>query len=708
MIFVAHSLGGLITKKAMSLSESAAVEHLRQIERDTIAIAFFGTPHRGSNLAPFAKLVANFFQASGKRVNSDILEVLKRDSQVLAGVERDFVNWVARKGQNFQVSCFFETEELPGVGMIVKAESAKFGHWPQQGVRANHMDMVKFSSAEIDGFQRIVEELQRWTEELDQKRGLNRLQNQSRETISSAIDACISMRGLQKNAILALSTSTKLAEIFSDAQLEASTKWFTKSPEFQTWREGGGFSLLWLSGPPRSGKSTLMSHVLEQLPHYIEPSKSWDVAAILNCRLARSENQLLMSLISQLAKNDPRSRIGLPELQEAVSQIEQWSERRLTNYLRVLLRSCISGVNERETILLIDGLDELGFEDRGSFLDHLLMLGDQLKSKAVIRILISSRPKIDIANHLSTYPNIRADKERDDCLKSLYFEEWDARHAMIEEAEGGQWLSTHQDYSMWRNSARSDFLWLEGKPGNGKSTLTKRIGRNIREEHHSSLFGSPREDVENACTFLGKNTIVAVFHYSFRGGCTKTSHELMLRSLVYQIWRADPRLFSLLQGRYRQLKGDSRFVVAGKNSMWTYDDLKAALLSLHKIDFSIDIFVVVDGLDKSDNEMRDDVLKFLPALSAQSSKCIFKILVASRPETTINTVLMQSRHIKLEEVNKKTYNWQSTEVLIASHLYVQETESLQTASQISIATLWRTLKEFSYGSHLYWRVWNGA
>lgn len=139
VIFVAHSLGGLIVKKAMAISENSAASHLRLIERATIAIAFFGTPHRGSNLAPFAKFVASVFQASGKRINSDILEVLKRDSQVLAAIESAFMNWVERKGDQIQISCFYETEELPGVGMVVKAESAKFGHWPQQSIRANHM-----------------------------------------------------------------------------------------------------------------------------------------------------------------------------------------------------------------------------------------------------------------------------------------------------------------------------------------------------------------------------------------------------------------------------------------------------------------------------------------------------------------------------------------------------------------------------------------
>lgn len=84
---------------------------------------------------------------SGKRVNSDILEVLKRDSQVLASVTRDFENWVARKGTDIKIACFHEEEEVRGVGLVVTPESAKFGYWPRHPVRANHMVCCGFHLA---------------------------------------------------------------------------------------------------------------------------------------------------------------------------------------------------------------------------------------------------------------------------------------------------------------------------------------------------------------------------------------------------------------------------------------------------------------------------------------------------------------------------------------------------------------------------------
>jgi hypothetical protein len=54
----------------------------------------------------------------GKRVNTDILRVLERDSEVLADIEDSFGIWLRRKSSDFQITCFYEELELPGVGLV--------------------------------------------------------------------------------------------------------------------------------------------------------------------------------------------------------------------------------------------------------------------------------------------------------------------------------------------------------------------------------------------------------------------------------------------------------------------------------------------------------------------------------------------------------------------------------------------------------------
>lgn len=113
-----HGLGGLVTKKVLCLSEQAIYPHLQQIERCTTAVAFLGTPHRGSDLTPFAASVANILKAGGKRVNKEILQLLDRNSEVLADVEESYGVWLRRNSSRFDLTCFFEELELPAVGMV--------------------------------------------------------------------------------------------------------------------------------------------------------------------------------------------------------------------------------------------------------------------------------------------------------------------------------------------------------------------------------------------------------------------------------------------------------------------------------------------------------------------------------------------------------------------------------------------------------------
>lgn len=231
-----------------------------------------------------------------------------------------------------------------------------------------------------------------------------------------------------------------------------------------------------------------------------------------------------------------------------------------------------------------------------------------------------------------------------ECLESLKFEEWNAREALIEEvSEGGDWISSHPKYLNWIESSNSNVLWIEGKPGSGKSTLSKRIVEKLRNEQTShemaSINGQSNQD-----------TIFAAFYYSFRGGIKESSHELMLRSIVYQIWKNNTRLFGLLLDLYRQLKSNGGKHL-GKESFWTYDKLKIGLLSLRDVSFPLNVFIVVDGMDESNGIGRDDLLNFLIALTVNNSNCNIKILITSRPETDIRSCLSKAVHITLQHEN---------------------------------------------------------
>lgn len=153
---------------------------------------------------------------------------------------------------------------------------------------------------------------------------------------------------------------------------------------------------------------------------------------------------------------------------------------------------------------------------------------------------------------------------------------------------------------------------------------------------------SRRSCPNDSQSFIGES-IISSFYYSFRGGPTEMRHELMLRSIAYQIFGQNERLFALIREQFRKKRL--------KHLPWYYQDLKSVLHSLHDAPFPIRIYVAVDGLDESDNALRDDVLKFFAALVTPQSRCVLKVLLASRPENDIKPWMNRAHHIVLEKMN---------------------------------------------------------
>lgn len=118
IIFVAHSLGGLVTEQALTHSKNSAEQHLNQVEHHTIGIVFLGVPHCGSDLEAWAT-VGRRMVSILKRTNKDILSVLNPDSEMLHIVENNFHNNLRqRKHDPIQIVSFYEELPMKGIGEV--------------------------------------------------------------------------------------------------------------------------------------------------------------------------------------------------------------------------------------------------------------------------------------------------------------------------------------------------------------------------------------------------------------------------------------------------------------------------------------------------------------------------------------------------------------------------------------------------------------
>ncbi|KAM0321508.1 hypothetical protein ACHAQA_010076 [Verticillium albo-atrum] len=166
LIFVAHSLGGLVCKEAILQSRNNSALHLQGIFSSLAGIIFMGTPHQGSWMAKWAKIPAKGLGII-KSTNTKLLGVLETGDDFLESVQRRFLDMVQEQqkqhGRSVEIMCFYEELPITGVGTIVSQDSATFQSHPLLSIRATHSGIVKFKREEETGFKRVYAELRRWS-----------------------------------------------------------------------------------------------------------------------------------------------------------------------------------------------------------------------------------------------------------------------------------------------------------------------------------------------------------------------------------------------------------------------------------------------------------------------------------------------------------------------------------------------------------------
>ena len=108
LIFVVHSLGGIIVKAAINLSRSTEGTKEKEIAPATSGVCFLGTPHRGSPSATIGKIAFQITKAAGKSPNTKILQGLERNSETLDMIGDDFNQTIIKYGRNMHIHSFRE------------------------------------------------------------------------------------------------------------------------------------------------------------------------------------------------------------------------------------------------------------------------------------------------------------------------------------------------------------------------------------------------------------------------------------------------------------------------------------------------------------------------------------------------------------------------------------------------------------------------
>ncbi|KAL9611006.1 MAG: hypothetical protein Q9167_004320 [Letrouitia subvulpina] len=173
ILWVAHSLGGLVLKRALIHSSEIRgmkTEHLRSIFVSTYGISFLGTPHHGSDIAQWGNRLEWICSAVlPKKIldtNENLIQALKTNNETLQNIDRQFSQLMSR----FHIYFFHEGKptNLKGtLRFIVDETSASPSAQDVERavIQADHSHMCKFENENSPGFDLVVEGIQRYAEE---------------------------------------------------------------------------------------------------------------------------------------------------------------------------------------------------------------------------------------------------------------------------------------------------------------------------------------------------------------------------------------------------------------------------------------------------------------------------------------------------------------------------------------------------------------
>ncbi|KAH6634743.1 hypothetical protein B0J18DRAFT_406351 [Chaetomium sp. MPI-SDFR-AT-0129] len=154
IIFICHSLGGLVVKEALVHAWNHSSQNQDILEK-VKGCVFLGVPHRGSGLADWAKVAADVAKglSLGFAGNNHFIGLLKENSKDWVKLSDSFVE----RADNLFIRSFYETDKYGNV--IVVDESSAAMHirnevlFPLEG--SNHRTICKFRANEHQRFSPI-------------------------------------------------------------------------------------------------------------------------------------------------------------------------------------------------------------------------------------------------------------------------------------------------------------------------------------------------------------------------------------------------------------------------------------------------------------------------------------------------------------------------------------------------------------------------
>ncbi|KAG8526675.1 uncharacterized protein KY384_008104 [Bacidia gigantensis] len=422
LIFIAHSLGGVVVKDALSRSRNEAT-WIDEILPTTLGVMFLGTPHHGSKAAGLGKIAMNLIRTFYWNANDKILSAITENSETLDRITRSF-GQILGDGK-VKVHSFQEELKTHGY-MIVQEQASSIGYLGETKgyIHANHKEIAKFRDSTDRGFQSIIAVLGRWLE------SVNQAPDQPSTVVKSGIKSSKLPDGLIFDEVynkecedclksLNIAAARTRMENVTPAYYDTYKWLYDDMTGFTSWLSGKDERpIFWINGKPGSGKSTLMKYAMghTKTKGFLEQydSNSWNIAGYFfhdrGTEVQKSINGFLREILYQILQQQPDLFTFIYSIWTSVKRDTHNTERpEVRSWKPSHIKDAIRSIASKSTYplnlcLFVDALDEHDGKHQELISTLRSLTQCEQNSYFRIRLCVAGRPENVFRTAFSDYP----------------------------------------------------------------------------------------------------------------------------------------------------------------------------------------------------------------------------------------------------------------------------------------------------------------
>ncbi|KAI0202637.1 hypothetical protein F4808DRAFT_68297 [Astrocystis sublimbata] len=435
IVFVVHSMGGLIVKEAyiQGQNDPAYVDMMKAVS----SIVFLSTPHRGTSLAETLNRILHVSIVGNPM---QFIAELAAGSQSLEKLNEQFRH-IAPK---LQIVSFYETRPTAiakAQVMVLEKDSSILGYPGEisRPLDADHHGVCKFDGPNDPKYIAVRNVLKSLVGKSEQSAIRDEVEHDN-PVDHIDFEVLLSVHETPENDF----------NFFHDRWLPGTCEWLLSRTEFSEWMEDHLYPkprVLWIHGSPASGKSILSSFVVDQLGQRNLPCHFFFIRFLDQRK--RSTSMVLRALASQLADSIPAYARNLHRLEADVADLQNADHKRVWRLLfkQALFQLTLSS----RVFLIIDGVDEAD-----SPASIIRLLAELSRTSIPLRILFTSRKTHEISSAVARLEKqLRVDKihieGNQDDFKSYVSQEMTL---------AGDGIYLEDLSSKLLDRAKGNFLWL--------------------------------------------------------------------------------------------------------------------------------------------------------------------------------------------------------------------------------------------------------